>query len=345
MIVARGGNRDAQQILILVNRLDNRGQKQQELTVFCRGLARVEQVLAGVGRDRPVIVLARSVDSRERLFMQQADKAVTIGNLAHELHGQLVVIGGDVGRFEDGRHLVLCRCDLVVLGLGVYAHLPQLLVEIVHERLDTRADGAEIVVFQLLTLGCRRTEQRAAGQNQVAALGVVLFIDEEVFLLRADRGGHALAVLAEQLQKPAGLARNRVHRAQKRGLFVQHLAGVRAERGRDAQGIVLNECVGSRVPSGVAACLEGGTQTARRERGGIRFALDQLLARKLHQRRAALGRGQEGVVLFGCDAGHGLEPVGEVGRALGQRPILHRVCDHVSDGRVEGRALADGLLE
>ena len=37
VIVARGGNRDAQQILILVNRLDDRGQKQQELTVFRRG--------------------------------------------------------------------------------------------------------------------------------------------------------------------------------------------------------------------------------------------------------------------------------------------------------------------
>ena len=199
VIVARGGNRDAQQILILVDRFDDRGQKQQELTIFRRGFARVEQVLAGVGRDRPVIVLARTVDAVERLFMQQADKAVTIGDLAHELHGQLVVIGGDVGGLEDGRHLVLCRCDLIVLGLGVYAHLPQLLVEIVHERLDTRADGAEIVVFQLLTLGCRCTEQRAAGQDEVAALGVILFIDEEVFLLGADRGGHALAVLAEQL--------------------------------------------------------------------------------------------------------------------------------------------------
>ena len=62
------------------------------------------------------------------------------GDLAHDLHGQLVVVDGDVGGVEDGRQLVLARCNLVVLGLGGHAQLPQLLVQLLHERSDTR-DG------------------------------------------------------------------------------------------------------------------------------------------------------------------------------------------------------------
>ena len=46
VIVACGCNRDAEQILILVNSLDNSGQEQDELGVLARVLARLEQVLA-----------------------------------------------------------------------------------------------------------------------------------------------------------------------------------------------------------------------------------------------------------------------------------------------------------
>ena len=48
--------------------------------------------------------------------------------LLHDLHGELVVVGGDVRGGEDGRELVLRGGDLVVLGLGKHAELPQLLV-------------------------------------------------------------------------------------------------------------------------------------------------------------------------------------------------------------------------
>ena len=54
---------------------------------------------------------------------------------------------------EDGRHLELRRCDLVMPRLGRDAQAPQLAVEIHHEREDPLADGAEILVLQLLALG------------------------------------------------------------------------------------------------------------------------------------------------------------------------------------------------
>ena len=56
------------------------------------------------------------------------------------------------------------------------------------------------MLFQFLALGRCRAKQGAAGQNQVQALVVILFADQEVLLLRANGGGNALNILAEQVQ-------------------------------------------------------------------------------------------------------------------------------------------------
>ena len=170
VIVARAGDADAQQILILVHGLDDRRQEQQELRVLHRRRTGVEQVFAPVGGNRPVVVLARSVHALERLFMQQADQPVAVGDLLHDLHRELVVVGGDVRGRKDRRHLVLAGCNLVVLRLGVYAQLPELLVQIGHEGLDARADRAEVVILQLLALGGHRAEQSSSGIYQILSL-------------------------------------------------------------------------------------------------------------------------------------------------------------------------------
>ena len=68
VIVARAGDRDAQQILMFVHRLDHRAQDQEELCVVLRRFARLQQVDAGIGRDGPVVVLAAAVDTGKRLF-------------------------------------------------------------------------------------------------------------------------------------------------------------------------------------------------------------------------------------------------------------------------------------
>ena len=150
-------------------------------------------------------MLARAVDALKRLLVQQAHEAVTVGHPLHDLHRQLIVIDRDVRGLKDGGHLVLAGRDLVVLGLGIDTKLPQFLVKLGHERLDARADGAEVVIVHLLPLGRGRAEQRTAGQNEVGALGVIGLIDKEILLLRANRRGHALAVLAEQLEHTTGL--------------------------------------------------------------------------------------------------------------------------------------------
>ena len=345
MIVACGSDRDAEQILILVDSLDDCGQEQQELRVLARVLARLEQVLACIGGNRPVIVLAGAIDALERLLVQQAGKAVLLSDRAHDLHGQLVVVGSDIGGGEDRSHLVLARCNLVVLGLGEDAELPQLLIEILHERCNARTECAEVVIIHLLALRRHRAEQGAAGEDEVLALCVVLAVDQEVLLLGAYGGGNALYVLAEQLEYAAGLRADCVHRTQQRGLLIEDLTGVGAERGRNVKGTILYESVAGRVPCGVAARLERSAQAAGREGRCIRLALDQLLAGELHHHVTVVGRRDEGVMLLGGDAGHRLEPVRVVGRALADRPVLHCRCNNSSNIGVDRSALAHGLFQ
>ena len=53
---------------------------------------------------------------------------MTVGDALKKLHRELVVVGGDVDGIVEGRQLMLGGRDLVVLGLGHDAELPQLAV-------------------------------------------------------------------------------------------------------------------------------------------------------------------------------------------------------------------------
>ena len=282
-----------------------------------RRLARLQEIQAGVGGHGPVVVLAAAVDAGEGLLMQQAVHAVAIGHLLHDLHGQLVLVGGDVGGAENGGQLMLGRGHLVVLGFGQDAQLPQLLVQLLHESGNTGAEGAEIVIVQLLPLGGTGAEQSAAGIEQILALIVHLAVDEKIFLLRA-HGSLDIGDLgvAEQAEDAHGLPVDSLHRAEEGGLFIQRLTAERAEGGGDAQGAVLDKGVGGGVPGGIAPGLEGGPQAAGGEAGGVRLADNQLLAGEFHDDMAVVGGGDEAVMLLGGDAGHGLEPMRIVGGAL-----------------------------
>ena len=143
--------------------------------------------------------------------------------------------------------------------------------------------------------------------------------------------------------------RQRVHRAQQRDLGVERLARPRRERGRDAQqravGVLDDEGRRRRVPRGVAARLEGRAHAAGRERGGVRLALDELLAGEPGD-RGAVARGLvEGVVLLGRRVGQRLEPVREVRGAVLHRPLAHLLGDGVGERRVERLAAVERRLQ
>jgi len=334
VIVSGESNRGAQKLLILVDAFDEGGQEQQKLRVLARRLAGGKEVFTGVGGKRPVVVLAGAVDARKGLFMQQADKTVPVGNLFHDVHRQLILIARGVAVAVHGRHFVLAGGNLIVLGLGVDAELPELFIQVLHVGGHARADGAVVVIVQLLPLRGFRAEERPAAHAKVLTLEIKLLVDQEIFLFGSDVCDDLPRLcVAEQTKNPHRLTADRVNRAQQRRFFVKRFSGVGEEDGRNIERTVLDEGVGGGVPGGVASCLERRAQSARRERRGIRLAAYQLLAGKLHDNRAVTGRGDEAVVLFGGEAGPGLEPVGKVRRALLQRPCLHAVGNVVGNGK------------
>ena len=303
-----------------------------------------------VGAHRPVVVLAGAVDAGEGLLVQQADESVAAGDAFQRLHQQLLVVGADVRVLEDRRDLVLGRRHLVVAGLDRDPELAHFEFGLEHAGQHPLRDRAEVVVVELMALGRLGAEQGAPGRDQVGALEVVLLVDQEVLLLGADRGEDALALLvAEQAQRLDRRARERVHRAQQRDLAVERLAGPGGEGGRDAEQrpvrVLEDEGGGGRVPGGVAAGLEGGADAAGRERGGVGLALDQLLAGEAGEDLAFAGGLEEGVVLLRGRAGQRLEHVGEVGGAVLQRPLHHRLGDRVGELGVERLAAGEGRLE
>ena len=229
VVVAAARDAGAQEILVLVDGLDDRSKEHHELQVLERGVAGVEEVFVG-RTERPVVVLARTVDALERLLVQQAHQIVAAGDELHLLHHEEVVVNGLVELGIHGREFVLARRHLVVLRLGRDAQCPKLVIEVLHVRGDGWANGTEIVLFELLALARSRAEQRAAADNEVAALTVCVLLDEEVLLLVAHGRHDALGMLAEQGEYALGLLVEGGHGAQQRGLLIQRLAGVGAKR-------------------------------------------------------------------------------------------------------------------
>ena len=243
-------------------------------------------------------MLAASVDALKGLLVEKADKVVLLGDPLHQLHHQLVVVCGNVGSGEDGRQLVLCGSHLVVLCLGQDSQLPEFFIEFLHICLDAGFDGAEVVVLQFLALGSGCSEEGPACVDQVFSFLIILFIYQEIFLLRAYRclyGFHIL--ISEEVHNPEGLAVDGLHAPQKRRFLVERVAAVGAEGRGDAQDTVLDEGVGCGVPGCVSSGLKGGPKSSRREGGGVRFTLHQLFAGKFHDDFSVHIRADEAVVL------------------------------------------------
>ena len=344
MVVAGGGDGGTEQVGVLIDSLDDGGEEDQELQVLHGGVARVQQILVGGGHG-PVVVLAAAVDALERLLVLQADQTVLGGQLLHHLHRQQVVVDGDVGGVEDGGQLMLAGSYFVVLGLGGDAQLPQLFVQLLHESGDLGADDAEVVLFQLLTLGGRCAEEGAAGEDEVLTGFVVFLLNKEVLLLGADGGGDIVHILAEELQDADGLIGQRVHGAQQGSLLVQRLAGVADECSGDAEDVVLHKSEAGGVPCGVAAGLTGGAQAAGGEGRGVGLAAHQLLAVELHDGGAVAHGGDEAVMLLAGNAGQRLEPVGVVGGTQLHGPALHDAGHDVGHLDVQRSTLVQGVLE
>ena len=162
------------------------------------------------------------------------------GYLFHRLHDELVLIICGVGVGIDRGHFVLGRGDLVMLGFGQNAELPQFFIQILHILGNARTDNAKVVVVEFLTFRRLCTEQCPAAETQILALFKHLFINKEILLLRADLRRDLLNIfIAEQMQNAHCFTADSLHRTKQRSLFVERRAAVGAEHSRDAQAAIL----------------------------------------------------------------------------------------------------------
>ena len=227
MVVSRACGGDTEKVLILVNRLYNSDKEKQELCVFVRSSAGIEQILSLIGRQRPVIMLSASVYAGERLFMKQADKAVSFGNLFHHFHGELIVVACYICCSKYGSQLMLSGSDLVMLGFGVNAEFPKLLVKLFHECRNSRLYASEIVILKLLAFRRFCAEKRTACKYEVFSCLIIFLIYKEIFLLRTDGSYNtSCGGISEETEHSERLFADILHGAQKRRFFIKHFSAV-----------------------------------------------------------------------------------------------------------------------
>ena len=332
-------DRRLQQAVELVDRGDGIHEEGDELQVLRSGLARSEQVHARVGAQRPVVVLARTVDALEGFFVQQDAEPVTAGDLVHHGHQQLVMVVGEVGLLVDRSQLELIGRHLVMTGFDRNAQFQAFVFEVFHECHHAGRDRTEIVVLQLLVLGRLVAHERTAREHQVGTHSPQAFVHKEILLFPAQIRHDPLHVLIEVA---AHLRRSLVHgrdRTQQGHLVIERLARIGDEDGRDAERRIDDERRRRRVPRRIAAGLERIADATVGERRGVRLLLHEQLAGELLQHRtAAVGIGK-GVVLLCRTARQGLEPVRVVVRAVLQRPLPHARRDAVGDLARQARAV------
>ena len=98
-------------------------------------------------------MLAASVYSLKRLFMEQDHKTVLSCQARHNVHYHLVMIVGEVGFLKDGSHLKLVGSNFVMPGFQGDAQLISRRLHIFHKCRDTGRDCSKVVVSKLLALG------------------------------------------------------------------------------------------------------------------------------------------------------------------------------------------------
>jgi len=114
VVVSRTCHRTTHEFIVLAQTVRQAGNgRNEELTgLVC--LAGIEEVQPRVSAKGPIVVLARTIDPSEGLFMKQHRKAQFRSFLRCDLHEHGVVVARKRGLAVHRRHLVLSWCNLVV---------------------------------------------------------------------------------------------------------------------------------------------------------------------------------------------------------------------------------------
>ena len=186
VIVGGACDGEAHEILMQIESFDDGRKEEKELCVLTRRIAGLEKIDTVVRCEGPVVVLAAAVYTGKGLFVKKAAHTVSHRYACHHLHHQLVLIGRDIRDGEDRCQFMLARCDFVMFGLCIDSKLPELAVQFFHEGGNTRLDDTEIMILEFLPFRGFRTDQGASAVDQIRTCEIVLLVDEEILLLRAD---------------------------------------------------------------------------------------------------------------------------------------------------------------
>ena len=202
----------SEQICMLINRLQNAGEYQQELDVLVRRLTWIKQVDPIISHQGPVVVLAGAIDPCKRFLVKQASHMMFCRDSFERLHHDVVVVNSQGCILIDDCQLMLCRGHLIVLGLCRDTKLPEFLIDIPHERRNSLAEGSEVVVIQLLPLRRHRPEQGSACVDEILSLLERVLVNQEILLLWSDGRRHFFGlVVSEEPQQPERLCIDRIH--------------------------------------------------------------------------------------------------------------------------------------
>ena len=76
-----------------------------------------QEIHTRIRTQRPVAMLARTIDTAKRLLMEKNTELVMMRHLLHQRHEQLVVVATQISLLIDRSQLKLVRCHLIVTCL------------------------------------------------------------------------------------------------------------------------------------------------------------------------------------------------------------------------------------
>jgi len=243
MIVSGACNGYAEKISIIVNGFDDSYQEYQELCIFCRCFSWIKKVYTCVCAHRPVVVFTASVDSLKWFLVKEADHVVLVGNLLHDLHGQLVVVNSNICGIKYRSQFVLCRSNLVMFCFCWNAKLPKFFVKIMHVSSNARLQGSEVMIFHFLSFWCRSAQKSTAAEDQVFSLFVKILVNQEIFLLRSYGCVDVTDLfVSKDVKNTNRFFVQNIHGTKKRSFLIQCLSAVGTECSRNVKSFIFNEC-------------------------------------------------------------------------------------------------------
>ena len=90
--------------------------------------------------------------------MQEANHIMPRGHFLHQLHNQLVMVGGYIRFAVNRSKFMLSRSRFIMLCLGVNPQLPKFLVQLPHKGGNPVLYGPVVMVLHFLTFGRRGAE-------------------------------------------------------------------------------------------------------------------------------------------------------------------------------------------